>query len=874
MKCFVAKLILLIIFICVPFLHAQLDPALISKHSKLSSDQRHQLLKQYGPDTNSLPQSSPTAELPNQLIKVEKPKEESFEDRTDFLLDLNSMERMISADVNRLEGQLDEEGSTHDNELLESLEESKALLRKIKQLQRREIEKRAEEFGKSETDAIKPFGYDLFASDPSTFAPGNEVPIPTDYRIGPGDLLDIQLFGQRNESFSLVISREGMIRFPGIGPINAFEKGTSFIELKNHLKEKILKQLGEGVQTSISLGAFRSIRIFLLGEVRKQGAYTVSALSTTINALLSCGGIKETGSLRKIQLKRAGNLVATLDLYDLLLEGDTSEDQALQPGDVIFVPVVEKQVTISGAVKRPAKYEILGGETLSQVVDIAGGTNARSALDLIRLERLNSDYRNVVKNLNFSENKDFKIASGDLISIGFAGSSVKNVVSIIGAVEKVGDYEWRENLKLTDIISSKDDFLTNTDLNYGIIRRMNQDGTYSCFGFKPIDLVSSTTEPVRLELMDLIYFFSKDKESREDLLEGLISDLRNQATSGSFAKTVQITGSTHFPGAYPLTESMSIIDLISAGGGTKDSTYMIDAEITRIHIDSEQVASVEHIRIDQKGLTESNTSKQVKLQPYDVLSLKPIPLWREGESIELKGEFRFPGIYSIKSAETIIDIIDRAGGLTERAFPQGAIFSRENLREREDEQKERLIAQLESDLASVTLSASDQAEAAQAQSAANSILLRLRSTESQGRLVIDLEKLLNTDEEFNLLVKNGDQLFVPQIPYSVSVSGEVQFPTSHLHQENLDMNDYLRRSGGFTQNADEDRTFVVKANGAVLTKGGNAWFRKGNGNQGIDAGDVIVVPIDVKQTRFLENLSYSTQIIYQLAVAAAAVNSF
>ena len=874
MKCFVAKLILLIIFICVPFLHAQLDPALISKHSKLSSDQRHQLMKQYGPDTNSLPQSSPTAELPNQLIKVEKPKEESFEDRTDFLLDLNSMERMISADVNRLEGQLDEEGSTHDNELLESLEESKALLRKIKQLQRREIEKRAEEFGKSETDAIKPFGYDLFASDPSTFAPGNEVPIPTDYRIGPGDLLDIQLFGQRNESFSLVISREGMIRFPGIGPINAFEKGTSFIELKNHLKEKILKQLGEGVQTSISLGAFRSIRIFLLGEVRKQGAYTVSALSTTINALLSCGGIKETGSLRKIQLKRAGNLVATLDLYDLLLEGDTSEDQALQPGDVIFVPVVEKQVTISGAVKRPAKYEILGGETLSQVVDIAGGTNARSALDLIRLERLNSDYRNVVKNLNFSENKDFKIASGDLISIGFAGSSVKNVVSIIGAVEKVGDYEWRENLKLTDIISSKDDFLTNTDLNYGIIRRMNQDGTYSCFGFKPIDLVSSTTEPVGLELMDLIYFFSKDKESREDLLEGLISDLRNQATSGSFAKTVQITGSTHFPGAYPLTESMSIIDLISAGGGTKDSTYMIDAEITRIHIDSEQVASVEHIRIDQKGLTESNTSKQVKLQPYDVLSLKPIPLWREGESIELKGEFRFPGIYSIKSAETIIDIIDRAGGLTERAFPQGAIFSRENLREREDEQKERLIAQLESDLASVTLSASDQAEAAQAQSAANSILLRLRSTESQGRLVIDLEKLLNTDEEFNLLVKNGDQLFVPQIPYSVSVSGEVQFPTSHLHQENLDMNDYLRRSGGFTQNADEDRTFVVKANGAVLTKGGNAWFRKGNGNQGIDAGDVIVVPIDVKQTRFLENLSYSTQIIYQLAVAAAAVNSF
>ena len=164
------------------------------------------------------------------------------------------------------------------------------------------------------------------------------MPIPSDYRIGPGDLIEIQLFGQRNDTFSLRISREGLIRFPGIGPINAFEKGTSFLELKNHLKEKIREHLGEGVQSSITLGAFRSIRIFLLGEVRKQGAYTVSALSTTINALLSCGGIKESGSLRKIQLKRAGKVISTLDLYNLLLRGDTSADKALQPGDVIFVP--------------------------------------------------------------------------------------------------------------------------------------------------------------------------------------------------------------------------------------------------------------------------------------------------------------------------------------------------------------------------------------------------------------------------------------------------------------------------------------------------------------------------------------------------------
>ena len=340
------------------WLLAQLDPTAMAMLSKLSPDQRQQLLKQHGGQAQRGPMQTPSANLPSREVVVETPGPDSFEERTDYLKDLTGMERMISDDVSRLQNQVDADNAAPGNELLEALAESQSLLRKIKSLQRREIEKRAEEFGKSERDAIKPFGYDLFASDPSTFAPGNGVPIPSDYRTGPGDLIEIQLFGQRNESYSLGISREGMIRFPGIGPINAFEKGTSFIALKNHLREKIREQLGEGVQSSITLGAFRSIRIFLLGEVRKQGAYTVSALSTTINALLSCGGIKESGSLRNIQLKRAGKVIATLDLYDLLLRGDTSADQPLQPGDVIFVPVIEKQISVSGAVRRPAKYEI------------------------------------------------------------------------------------------------------------------------------------------------------------------------------------------------------------------------------------------------------------------------------------------------------------------------------------------------------------------------------------------------------------------------------------------------------------------------------------------------------------------------------------
>ena len=319
---------------------------------------------------------------------------------------------------------------------------------------------------------------------------------------------------------------------------------------------------------------------------------------------------------------------------------------------------------------------------------------------------------------------------------------------------------------------------------------------------------------------------------------------------------------------------MNLFDLFHAGGGTKDSAYMLDAEISRTIVGPDQTASVEHIRLDQNVLADSNTSKTIPIHSYDILSIKPIPLWREGESVTLSGEFKFPGTYSIKPGETLLDIINRAGGLTKRAFAKGAAFSRESLRETEDQQRERLISQLESDLATATLAASDSVDASQATSAANAMLSRLKNTESQGRLVINLNEIFENPSQSDLLVKDGDILTVPQIPYAVSVSGEVQFPSSHMHEKNLQLDDYLNRSGGFTQNADKDRTFVVKANGSVMSKGGNAWFGKGSSTQKIEPGDVIVVPIDLKQTRFLENLTYGTQIIYQIAVAAAAVNSF
>ena len=439
------------------------------------------------------------------------------------------------------------------------------------------------------------------------------------------------------------------------------------------------------------------------------------------------------------------------------MRGDTSADQPLQPGDVIFVPVVEKQITISGAVRRPAKYEIIDNETLKSAIDLAGGARDRSVLDIIRLERIDSNFRLVVKNLNLSNDYSYTVMAGDQISLGYVGNTIRNRVSIIGAAENVGDYEWKSELVLQDIINDPLDLLPNADFEYGLIRRTEANGDFHCLSFVPSDLfISNKSKKLSLEKQDLIYFFTRD--SREEILEGLIKDLRKQSNVGKYSQLIRISGSVHYPGEYPFTKSMILGDLFRAAGGPKDSAYMLDAEVTRIGINQENTATVEHLRIPSKMLSDSNQSAFFKLQPYDSVSIKPIPLWKEGESIEINGEVKFPGIYSIKVGESLFEVLQRAGGLTSRAFSDGAIFSRENLRLNEDEQRERLIAQLESDLATATLASQNNEEAAQAQSAARAMLSRLKNTKSQGRLVIDLASIIQNEEKSKLLVKDGDQL--------------------------------------------------------------------------------------------------------------------
>nr|PZN71898.1 MAG: hypothetical protein DIU57_20925 [Pseudomonadota bacterium] len=340
---------------------------------------------------------------------------------------------------------------------------------------------------------------------------------------------------------------------------------------------------------------------------------------------------------------------------------------------------------------------------------------------------------------------------------------------------------------------------------------------------------------------------------------------------------MKIDGQVKVPGEYPLEPGMTVSDLIRAGGGLSDAAYRGKAELARYTVVDGESRRTELIEIDLAAVLAGDPAADVPLQPFDYLSIKEVPDWDSQEQVTLRGEVRFPGVYPIKRGETLRSVIERAGGLTEFAFPQGAVFTRRDLKQREQEQLDILAERLQSDLAVLALqgAAANQSQAATAMQVGQQLLSQLRASEAVGRLVIDLERTLKAPpgSPADVVLRDGDELLVPKFRQEVTVIGEVQNETSHLYNPELSRDDYIALSGGMTRRADRGKIYVVRANGSVVTSDGNRWFRR-TGIDDIQPGDTIVVPLDTERMPALPFWQSVTQIIYNLAIAAAAVNSF
>jgi len=812
--------------------------------------------------------------------------EESSEDKAeDQILILSELEFSVSEDL-----KLEKENlKTAESELSKSeflliekglndrIFDLQKLLTEIKSAKLAFLRDRISTIKEEPEEELKPFGFSFFNDSIQTSIDRGMTSIPSNYRIGPGDYFEVQLFGQENAGYSIVIGRNGMIQFPGIGPINVFEKGGSFQDLKNLIKEKVREQLGEGVQVSVSMGEVRLIKVFLAGEFNNPGLRLLSATSTMMEALLQSGGLNEYGSLRNVTLKRKGSTDVVYDFYSLLLQGENPAVDSLLEGDVIFLPRVESRVSVGGQVVRPAVYELSGATKLKDTIELAGGFSSNAFRSDIQLVRVDQFGNKLLKSLSFESDANFEVLDGDRITVGSSTDLKKNSIKLQGEVDRAGEYEWKAGIKLLDVVKNKSILSDSADLNYALIRRIDPDGQVQLLSFSPLELFKTERKGLNIALYpkDLIVFLPKfDFEERERAIRPFLKELEFNAEASVGTLVVSISGEVHFPGKYPMNSGMIVGDLIVAAGGLKDSAFSLAAEISRIGVDFNKTdveALVEH-RLLESLLTEDSLNEQ--LQPGDVLSVKKIPSWQEDRIITLSGEVKFPGEYAIRKNEKIGEVLKRAGGLTSDSFARGAVFTRNALAEREEGQKEKLVQQLESDIATLSLSPTSGDSVQKANSVAESLLRRLKNSKSVGRLVIDLDIQLAQSEATQITLRDGDKLHIPIMPSEISVMGEVQFPTSHLFQSGFSIDQYINLSGGYTQNADEGRVFVVKSNGAVLTKKGNGWFSGRESQKNIQPGDVIVVPINLQKGKWLETLTSSTQIVYQLAVTAAAVNSF
>ena len=765
---------------------------------------------------------------------------------------------------------------------------------------------------------LKPYGYDLFVGSPTTFAPVTEIPIPNDYTLGPGDVLRVQLWGKENQQLELPVSRDGTISFPQSGPQAV--AGLTFDQARQQIKKRVSEQY-IGVQASVSLGELRSMRVFVLGEARNAGSYTVSSLSTITNALYVSGGIKRTGSLRKIQHKRDGKLVGELDLYDLLLAGDTSDDNRLQPGDVIFIPPVGDRVGIDGEVYRPALYELKNDTNLQELVNLAGGLTPQAYPQLVRIERNNDDFLRIIAeaNLTTTKGKQAKVKPGDRIEVASISDITGQYVEVKGAATRPGRYAWVPGMRVSSVIQSLDnDLLREADKRYAaIVRTDPETDTVSVINLRlrqALDNPGGENDILLQEKDQFLIFADEGKVSaksqdqsdtmtkrsasdngastrannlsgtnseegnevdysrfsREALFAPVLQRLKAQAKPGAPQQTIQVTGPVRYPGEYPLPASRQVSDAIYVAGGLKDSASLYTAELARFGVDEEGTGETRIISLNLEAVMKGQASAALKSR--DRLLIKSIPEFAQAKTIELDGEVRYPGQYTIRNGETLRDVIERAGGLTDNAFPEGAIFTREKLRQLEAQRLREAEERLQGDLVGIQLEGDDfGGQNAERTQQVQDLLEDVQDSRPVGRMVINLAAVVGSDDYQPIRLQDGDTLTVPTIPQAVSVFGEVQFPTSHLHSEGLTVDDYLERSGGPTRQADEERVYVVKADGSVMLPEKSRWF--GGRSQQLAPGDTIIVPIDVDRLNQLELWSNVSQIVYQMALGAAAVGN-
>ena len=673
---------------------------------------------------------------------------------------------------------------------------------------------------------VRRFGQDLFENP--QVGEVNTAQIPEEYRLGPGDNLIISLWGRVQQEWNLTVDRQGTVFIPKVGEVPAW--GLTLSEFESRL-DGHLNQVYTGYQKKVTLGKIRTIKVFVYGEVKSPGGYAISSLSSLFNALYAAGGPTANGSFRRIKLIRQSQ-TTMVDLYDFLLYGDKQCDLPLQSGDVVFVPLAGPQATVRGSVKRPAIYELVGGEKVSDLLTLAGGASAEAYLGRLMLDRIaRNDAREVV-DLDFTrpDKPDLSLADGDDLSVFSIYQMRQNVVWVNGQVKHPGTFERIDGMRVADLIDKGQLLPKNVYRDRADLYRHHDDGRVEIVAVK-LDsvLAGNASYNVLLENLDSLYVYSTDDVERK--------------------KYVYIDGLVQRPGKYPLYERMTVSDLIFLAGNLTESAYMLSAELARI--DSLGATAVLSVPLDRRpqGL-------DMPLAESDQLFIRKTPGYQLHRNVVIEGEITFPGTYSLTGKdETLYDLLTRAGGFTMKAYPNGIVFRRKAI-----------TADLErQDINTIVATAQPYVT----DSSGNYKIVETMDLKPQTmeRLVVDMDRLLpSRGAEGNIKLQTGDYIYIPQTPSGVTVMGEVCANGTIAYEPGKSVKYYLQQAGGFSKRADKGQTRLVKANGRVYASGGVLGRRA-------DLGDVIVVPTEIKKDHdWLKYLTAGASILTGVATSVLIID--
>ena len=627
------------------------------------------------------------------------------------------------------------------------------------------------------------FGRNIFTNSNLTFAPSTNLPTPEDYRLGPGDEVIIDIWGNNQATIRQTISPEGTINIPDIGLVSL--NGMTIKQADSYMKRKlgqIYSVDGEDAKSEIklTLGNIRTIQVNIMGEVAVPGTYYLSSLSNLYHALYRAGGVSSLGSLRAIQLVRNGKKIATVDVYDFILNGKSPDNITLQEGDIVVVPAFDRLVEVIGNVKRPMVYELKDGETIAELLEYAGGFAGNAYKENLRVVRQDGrEYQ--VYTVDAPEYESFELQDGDEITVGQMLDRFANRIEIKGAVYRPGIYQLGDGVNtVSQLIAKADGLKGDAFTNRALIHRERENLTLEVIPVDVKGVLDGSVADVVLQKNDVLYVPS-------------IHDLNDMGN-------IEVEGEVARPGTFVYADNMTLEDAVMMAGGLLESASTVKIDVTRRIKDAASTSQTENIAevftFSFKDGYVLDGEAGFILEPYDHVFVRRSPSYREQISVSIDGEVVFPGTYTLtRRTERLSDVVEKAGGLNQWAYVKGARLSRKM----DAEERARLKSTIE-----VMDSAKD------------SIELSMLNMGERYYVGIDLEAALNNPgSDADLVLREGDVIVVPQYNNTVKISGNVLYPNTVTYRPNMTVKDYVIQAGGYGFRSKKNKAYIVYMNGTV-----------------------------------------------------------